>query len=793
MNIRLTTILTIVTCFAVSVLSAQRQANHWHFGDSISINFTSGSPQLDPPSGMTTLEGSAAQSDEQGNLLFYTNGGGYPAAFDENTGFIWNRDHEIMYDMEGIEGGNNNAAQSAIVFPVPGEENNRYYLFTMEETDYLLGGSPPDQPLGRGLSYFIVDMNLNGGLGGVEIADERVFVPAYEGLTAIAMRGSTEGYWVITHNLGLNWVVVPVTASGVGEPIIYPLAIGELVEGIIKGSPDGNWLLNEKRLFSFDPVTGIPANSSSFSFGDISDLSSSFTPDSRFLFSIRSGPAGQALTRFDLTAADIEASAAILAIIEPETFVFQMEIGPNGSLYFLESKPIDGFYTLSEISCPSTDAPTLNRQILEFPDVEDPFTGLPNYPPDIFQSLASQEDTLVVFNDTVTICPQEDAIFLALDLGDTYSWSTGSSDSLIQVTMAGNYSVTITGGCQVTVENFVLDVRNDTIRIINDSFLVCPQTEVQLIPQTEATGYQWSNGSTAPFIEVSVPGDYHVTITGDCEPKVESYYIANLPEITGDIVFLSDTSLLCAGQDSIVLTYAASEVPESINWIVTEIGTNLEDAFNTDTITLPVSEFGQNIELNLLGECGFVRRFYTYVPAPGLDPQIEISVEAPERLCPGDEIALTVVGVTNEVAVFWEDGSNGSFRTIGSADSSINYFATIVNNCNDSLRLDVELDYSDCPIECEAAIPELITPNNDGINDIFRLFSNCLDQVEEFQLLIFNRWGQPVFDSTNPLQGWDGELNGEPQAMDVYLYRIRYKFRDEMNGREQDGQFSLVR
>lgn len=790
MNIKAVLVSFLLLC-ACSI-SAQRQANHWHFGDSISVNFTSGSPQLDPPSSMMAIEGSAAQSDAMGNLLFYTNGGGYPSSFSDNTGFIWNRDHQVMYNMEGIEGGNTNAEQSAIIFPVPEDDSSRYYVFTMEEIDFMIGGDPADQPEGRGLSYFIVDMNLNNGLGGVALADQRVFTPAYEGLTAIAMRGQTEGYWVITHTQGNSWVVVPVTAEGVGEPVVYPLELGEVIEEEIKGSPDGNWLIAAQKLFVFDPVTGVPATSPTFSFGSIT--SASFTPNSRHVYAFRSSVVGNALIRFDIYSPDIEGSASTLSIIEPSTRTYQMEMGPNGSLYFLEGVPSQEIYGLSEITCPSTAQPMLNRSVLEFTDVENPLAGLPNYPPDIFETLASQDDTLVIFNDTTTICPQDDATFVALNLGDTFNWSTGSTDNLITVNTPGNYSVTITGGCQVSIENFVLNVLNDTIRIISDSFLVCPQTEVQLIPQTEGMVYAWSNGSDAQFIQVSEPGNYDVTITGDCQPKVESFLVENLLEIDGDITFLSDTNLRCPGQDTLLLSYSSNLPPNLVSWTVTNIGTSDEFTVTNDSLLLPIGEQAQNIELVLQGDCGIIRRFYSLSPAPPIDPTtIELNVDAPERLCPGDRVSITVEGVTNEVAVFWEDGSMGGTRIIGSADSSTSYFATLVNDCNDSLRLDVPLDYSNCPIECMASIPELITPNDDGVNDRFNLFSNCLNQVETYKLLVFNRWGQLVFESENPDDGWDGTTKGEIQPMDVYLYRISYKFRDEDEVRQQDGQFSLVR
>ncbi|MEL6143082.1 MAG: hypothetical protein AAFU67_15870, partial [Bacteroidota bacterium] len=131
---------TLVNGALFQEIGAQRQAETWHFGDSIAISFASGLPVIVTPSSMVSFEGCASYSDEQGNLLFYTNGGGrIPELSLQNGGTIWNRNHEVMYDMMGTEGGGFSSRQSSIVFPVPGT-SSQYYLFTMEEFEFDVGG-----------------------------------------------------------------------------------------------------------------------------------------------------------------------------------------------------------------------------------------------------------------------------------------------------------------------------------------------------------------------------------------------------------------------------------------------------------------------------------------------------------------------------------------------------------------------------------------------------------------------------------------------------------------------------
>ena len=72
-------------------------------------------------------------------------------------------------------------------------------------------------------------------------------------------------------------------------------------------------------------------------------------------------------------------------------------------------------------------------------------------------------------------------------------------------------------------------------------------------------------------------------------------------------------------------------------------------------------------------------------------------------------------------------------------------------------------------------IPSAFTPNYDGINDAFTLVG---ENVAEFELSIFNRWGEQVFYSTDPKNAWMGDYNGNANYFvpnGIYSYNIRIK------------------
>ena len=66
--------------------------------------------------------------------------------------------------------------------------------------------------------------------------------------------------------------------------------------------------------------------------------------------------------------------------------------------------------------------------------------------------------------------------------------------------------------------------------------------------------------------------------------------------------------------------------------------------------------------------------------------------------------------------------------------------------------------------------PSSFTPNNDGLNEIFKVISN---NISEYEILIFNRWGELIFTSDNINIGWDGEnTKGEILKSDSYVYQV---------------------
>ena len=73
---------------------------------------------------------------------------------------------------------------------------------------------------------------------------------------------------------------------------------------------------------------------------------------------------------------------------------------------------------------------------------------------------------------------------------------------------------------------------------------------------------------------------------------------------------------------------------------------------------------------------------------------------------------------------------------------------------------------------CRLYIPNVFSPNYDGINDVFLAYPNC--DLNQFEMRIFDRWGELLFVSNDPTIGWDGTYRGKKADIAVYAYYARY-------------------
>jgi gliding motility-associated-like protein len=169
-------------------------------------------------------------------------------------------------------------------------------------------------------------------------------------------------------------------------------------------------------------------------------------------------------------------------------------------------------------------------------------------------------------------------------------------------------------------------------------------------------------------------------------------------------------------------------------------------------------------------------------------PTASASYDSDGVPCLGDTIYLHGEGGT---AFTWlvnarEIGSQAELPFIVSdPEQKISLYVTNEYDCSDSAVLNI----SAVPC-CHVFVPNAFTPNGDGRNDEFNIYSES--PLSRYRLEIRNRWGQVVFTSGNPSQGWNGLVNGTPADVGTYFYQITGKC---ISGNEifEKGDLTLIR
>ncbi|MCY1538864.1 hypothetical protein D9M68_744260 [compost metagenome] len=105
--------------------------------------------------------------------------------------------------------------------------------------------------------------------------------------------------------------------------------------------------------------------------------------------------------------------------------------------------------------------------------------------------------------------------------------------------------------------------------------------------------------------------------------------------------------------------------------------------------------------------------------------------------------------------------------------------------CKDTAKIFLDVKYPLDPI-----MPNAFTPNGDGKNDVFGLTNAKFQKLLRFE--VYNRWGQQVFTTIDPLKGWDGTVEGKDCAQAVYTYIIVVELPDK-NIKTYKGDVTLFR
>jgi gliding motility-associated-like protein len=343
--------------FNITLVFSQRQTSVWYFGTQVGLDFKQSPPQALYNAGLSSLEGCAAISDANGEILFYTNGVS-----------VNNKMHRLMKNGTGLMG-DLSSTNNAVIVPFPGR-NNIYYLFTV---------GAQNQP-GKGFRYSIIDMNGDNGLG--EVKEKNILIEdrAFEKLAAIHHCNKSD-VWVTIRKWGTDeYHTYLVTNSGISaSPLISNASYTATNPiGSLKFSANGKRLAavysyenNEIELMDFDNTSGMLTNPVHFQpeaglpdpdIGDSRSYGAEFSPNGNILYisSNNSNTGPSTIYQFDITSGNVStilASKQIITQIYPWV-AGALQIGPDQKIYMAMGRDT----AISVIENPDLLGPACNFQ-----------------------------------------------------------------------------------------------------------------------------------------------------------------------------------------------------------------------------------------------------------------------------------------------------------------------------------------------------------------------------------------------------------------------------------------------
>ena len=371
---------------------------------------------------------------------------------------------------------------------------------------------------------------------------------------------------------------------------------------------------------------------------------------------------------------------------------------------------------------------------------------------------APDQPTITV--DGPTTFWQGDSVHLSSSPSVTYFWSpNGETTETITVKTSGSYSLIVgdANGCLSAPSNpvtiTVQILYKPEITVIG-SLSFCEGDSVRL-SATEAADYLWSDGNTNRNITVKQAGSYTVVIyddIGNASPASDPVEISVYPN-PGISFTISHITCWNYNDGSLSGTPLGGTPPYTYSW---SNGSSTSDitGLGADTYSLTLSDYnGCTIDTSVT------------ITQP---EAIVISLETDDPFCPDSYdgvITATIAGGIPPYSLLWSDGSQDfSMSESGPGDYSLT--VTDANLCTAEITETLYNRQEFCVI-----IPDIITPNDDGYNDIWEI--QGIQYYPDAIVEIYDRWGKRVFHSVGYEERWDGTFNNKKLPMDSYHYIIR--------------------
>jgi len=400
-----------------------------------------------------------------------------------------------------------------------------------------------------------------------------------------------------------------------------------------------------------------------------------------------------------------------------------------------------------------------------------------------------------------------------------YSWDFGVVGSSTDVSTLqnpsytfpsdGNYTVTLigksTGDCIDTIKR-VLDVNQLlTVNFTNNDSLCVSGNEFNFVGDVSGpsnTTYSWNFGSQAspqtssaltvfPVV-FSAAGNIPVTLTAQFDNCVKSLtksvFLFKAPQID----FSVEPGPFCIPSDVQFTNLSTADTPMSFTW---DFGDN---STSTETNPSHLYDFIGNfsVALYVKTEEGCVETLYKMIQDAVVtrpSPTANFTVSKTETtIC---DAAIQFTSSSQGATKFWYNFDDS--ENLSSEENPLYNYTTpgthrpvlIAENewgCKDTATKTVYIE------PFSLFIPNSFTPDGDAYNNIFNGVSNL--PVSYWQLSVYNKWGELIFESNDPAVGWSGQTSVSDAQQGTYIFSVTYSSCDAPADRKViTGHINLLR
>lgn len=309
----------------------------------------------------------------------------------------------------------------------------------------------------------------------------------------------------------------------------------------------------------------------------------------------------------------------------------------------------------------------------------------------------------------------------------------------------------------------VLDALDVPVDLGEDVTFLCAGEILDLEVGALGAKVLWQDGSSENIRSFNVEGTYYASVTTACGTNSDTValgYVSRAPEID-----LGSDLYACPGEEFVLV---ADGEEASYLW---------QDNSTEPTFTL--TQTG-DYSVTVTNACG--------VATDGMRAEyqapLQIDLGRDTFLC-GEEV-LNISINSNAIGYLWQDGSTLPNYTIREPGT---YILEAFNECQTVIDT---LVIKPCQI-CDMRAPNIFSPNADGKNDRLQFFANC--EILSFELKIFSRWGDLLFESRDPSQTWDGNFRGEASPGGVYVWVVAWETLENgiPKSLTQTGNVTLIR